>query len=259
MESQDVISGENGQEEQKTEAELALSSESGGTDKTDNAVVVHDGNTMSDTNSPEQTLVKLCTILQSAIDSATEALDGYRIKHEHVIETSDKLSQQIVENAQSTLESAETISECDKTIPDDTDSQNSSTYVTSNLIRKSGRSRSSPESPAVKTPYCFKCTGSHYINNCKEFTDLSAKDRLKLTRTFNLCFNCYGIRHNAKNCRKHSFCKQGCKRKHSDLLHEALVKQNSTQASVEKPNEAPVMHKSTQTSVEQPDRSQLRP
>ena len=175
-----------------------------------------------------------------------------------MIKPSNKSSHQSVENAQSTLESAEKISECDKTIPVNADSQNSSTNVMSNLVRKSGRSGSSSESPVMKTPYCFKCKGSHYINTCKEFTDLPAKERLKLTRTLNLCFNCYGIRHNAKNCRKHSFCKQGCKRKHSDLLHEALVKLKSTHANVEQPNKVLVRHKSTQTSMKQPNESLVK-
>ena len=79
----------------------------------------------------------------------------------------------------------------------------------------------------VKPPYCFRCKGDHYINTCTEFTRMSAEERLKFVRESNLCWNCYGTRHNAKNCRKHSFCKQGCETKHSDLLHDALVKPKS--------------------------------
>ncbi len=83
---------------------------------------------------------------------------------------------------------------------------------------------SNATSPAPKPPFCFKCRGDHYINHCTEFTKMSPDERLRFVRESNLCWNCYGTRHNAKNCKKHSFCKHGCETKHSDLLHDALVK-----------------------------------
>ena len=71
-----------------------------------------------------------------------------------------------------------------------------------------------------RVPNCKHCEGSHWLQNCSQFKDLSPQDRLKSTRSKGLCDLCLRPGHRVAKCAKEFVCSvQGCGRKHNSLLH----------------------------------------
>ena len=69
------------------------------------------------------------------------------------------------------------------------------------------------------TENCIACDGSHPLHKCKIFIAMSKSERFEAVKKANLCFNCFHEGHSYKKCPKKSYCREGCKSKHSSLLH----------------------------------------
>ena len=66
--------------------------------------------------------------------------------------------------------------------------------------------------------------GSHKIYQCDMFKGMSPERRFKYATENHLCFNCLLSSHRAQDCTRNSMCNvQGCKYKHSRLLHFDLA------------------------------------
>ncbi|KAI9554965.1 hypothetical protein GHT06_020249 [Daphnia sinensis] len=90
------------------------------------------------------------------------------------------------------------------------DKQNSRTNKTSTETRDNGSYTSG-------NSYCFKCEGSHKLEDCQLFKDLTIKERLSFCIRRRLCFNCFKSRHSAMECRVKKTCSvSNCRR----LLHD---------------------------------------
>ncbi|XP_074656689.1 uncharacterized protein LOC141909905 [Tubulanus polymorphus] len=74
-----------------------------------------------------------------------------------------------------------------------------------------------PRSLNPNNSSCFLCKQDHLLSNCLSFKDKLMHDRLAFLRTNNLCFNCFGVHHRARNCRKMP-CGV-CGYRHNILLH----------------------------------------
>nr|XP_039252511.1 uncharacterized protein LOC120329794 [Styela clava] len=69
-------------------------------------------------------------------------------------------------------------------------------------------------------PKCFKCSGTHFLNQCQEFRNMKHADRERLVRDLKLCFSCLQKGHWSRQCRRENPCRvPNCKRKHTTLLH----------------------------------------
>ena len=68
---------------------------------------------------------------------------------------------------------------------------------------------------------CVLCAkGSHKIYQCDMFKGISPERRFKYAAKNHLCFNCLMSSHRTQDCTRDSMCNvQGCKYKHSRLLH----------------------------------------
>ena len=66
---------------------------------------------------------------------------------------------------------------------------------------------------------CMACDSvSHVVWRCENFIKRSLSDRKALVRQKNLCFNCLGVGHIAKNCPSQRRCRT-CSEAHHSLLH----------------------------------------
>ncbi|XP_043461973.1 uncharacterized protein LOC122498348 [Leptopilina heterotoma] len=65
---------------------------------------------------------------------------------------------------------------------------------------------------------CVLCHKDHRVYTCSAFQDLSVENRRDKVKELNLCFNCLGIKHAARDCRSTRLCKH-CNHKHHSLLH----------------------------------------
>ena len=66
---------------------------------------------------------------------------------------------------------------------------------------------------------CMACDSvSHVVWRCENFIKRSLSDRKALVRQKNLCFNCLGVGHIAKNCPSQRKCRT-CSQAHHSLLH----------------------------------------
>lgn len=84
---------------------------------------------------------------------------------------------------------------------------------------------------------CPLCNLPHQMFACDKFKSLSHQDRFTLCKRKNLCFNCLKQSHKCRYCRWKGRCTlNGCRRKHSTLLHiehsssvkrDSLVKDNN--------------------------------
>lgn len=70
----------------------------------------------------------------------------------------------------------------------------------------------------VSTFQCKFCNENHKIINCKKFIKTDVNARREFVGENNLCFNCLGYNHSAKQCMSLMSCRV-CKRKHHSLLH----------------------------------------
>ncbi|XP_046491153.1 uncharacterized protein [Neodiprion pinetum] len=90
--------------------------------------------------------------------------------------------------------------------------------------------------PNLNKRCCF-CQKDHFIVFCPEFRDISPANRLKISQSFRLCFNCLG-RHNVANCRLTRGCKssqQSQKRSSQTQKLKTSEFQKQTSQSTSKP------------------------
>lgn len=73
---------------------------------------------------------------------------------------------------------------------------------------------------------CSICKDNHNIYNCKEFIDLSPKDRYDKIKELKACTNCLKKGHFYKSGRDNRFCTK-CSAKHYTLLHQNRVQSGS--------------------------------
>ena len=79
---------------------------------------------------------------------------------------------------------------------------------------------------------CFLCSGEHLMSNCKKLKELQDSDRLENVKQLRVCFNCLNGHHRARYCRQQVRC--SCGKKHSELLHQALMDMYNDKDSAEK-------------------------
>jgi hypothetical protein len=74
----------------------------------------------------------------------------------------------------------------------------------------------------VSTPArsCVLCRDEHTLCHCKEFTQMSAVERMDYVKKSNLCFNCLLPGHSASRCRLSYTCRL-CRKRHHTLIHQA--------------------------------------
>lgn len=48
---------------------------------------------------------------------------------------------------------------------------------------------------------CAVCNQNHKIYSCTKFLELSTDDKRNKVKELNLCFNCLGKKHSAKDCK----------------------------------------------------------
>lgn len=65
---------------------------------------------------------------------------------------------------------------------------------------------------------CVMCKDKHRIYSCSAFLGLTVEERRNKVRELNLCFNCLGVKHSAKDCKSNGVCKY-CNSSHHSLLH----------------------------------------
>ena len=78
---------------------------------------------------------------------------------------------------------------------------------------------------------CIICKERHPLYVCGQFKSLSRDRKLSVLRSNNLCLNCLGPGHFARNCRSSNRC-QKCQRLHHTLLHQSQEAAVSLQQSV---------------------------
>lgn len=83
---------------------------------------------------------------------------------------------------------------------------------------------------STDTYSCFLCKNNHLLYSCKQFLDLTARDRLSEVKRLGLCVNCLRKNHATKDC-KASTCRT-CNKRHHTLLH-FLSDNTSTKADPE--------------------------
>ena len=105
-----------------------------------------------------------------------------------------------------------------------------------NPVRRNNQSKS-----------CQSCgQKQHLIYKCPDYLKLDVKERFKLIRTKNCCFNCLSSTHQQRNCSSKFTCLiDGCKQKHHTSLHGFFSRKPTT-----KPKD------SDSTSNESPDQLQ---
>lgn len=79
-----------------------------------------------------------------------------------------------------------------------------------------------PPRPALEAPSpvlkCSFCSGTHAINQCKRFEQISVVDRIAHAKDRRWCFNCLKPSHSLKDCKSIFKC-QKCHQRHHTLLH----------------------------------------
>ncbi|XP_042891382.1 uncharacterized protein LOC122265939 isoform X2 [Penaeus japonicus] len=70
--------------------------------------------------------------------------------------------------------------------------------------------------------HCHYCNGEHDLDSCKEFGELSNKEKMEYVQRSFICRGCLKFGHIIKNCRKRKMCAV-CKRCHPTSLHEAIL------------------------------------
>ncbi|KAJ8933297.1 hypothetical protein NQ314_014125 [Rhamnusium bicolor] len=76
------------------------------------------------------------------------------------------------------------------------------------------------------TNTCQFCQGSHIINNCDKFLQLSISNRIQEIKGKRLCLNCFGDNHISINCKAPKCPK--CKSPHNNLLHLQYAQKNNS-------------------------------
>ena len=66
---------------------------------------------------------------------------------------------------------------------------------------------------------CYDCGQMHYLSECEKFKQLSFSDKINFLNSINLCHNCFGKGHRARDCKKTIRCKK-CNNLHHTLIHK---------------------------------------
>ena len=75
-------------------------------------------------------------------------------------------------------------------------------------------------SPPRMTIKCVLCGADHKLFHCKQFKDMSPRERKQLVLNKSLCENCLLSNHSTQDCRKNSICSvPGCGEKHTRFIH----------------------------------------
>ncbi|XP_038066468.1 uncharacterized protein LOC119736528 [Patiria miniata] len=99
----------------------------------------------------------------------------------------------------------------------------------------------------VKKTACPLCSGGHALAACNNFGKMSPTDRVKVASENKLCFNCLCSRHFSRQCKAAPCGFQGCRGKHSRLLHGVFQRANSEDGGA--PKESPDDQKVGATSL----------
>lgn len=73
---------------------------------------------------------------------------------------------------------------------------------------------------------CVICKQDHRIYSCPTFRNLTIDDRRGKVKALELCFNCLGVKHTARDCKSTKGCKI-CNSSHHSLLHQENKSVNS--------------------------------
>lgn len=79
-------------------------------------------------------------------------------------------------------------------------------------------------------PTCPICSQSHKVYGCDTFQKMTTQERSQAVSKAELCMNCLGRQHSAKNCLSPRNC-QSCNKRHHSLLHETKPAAKSNEAS----------------------------
>jgi hypothetical protein len=64
---------------------------------------------------------------------------------------------------------------------------------------------------------CPLCSKTHFLNQCKQFIQLTPGKAFEAAKKLNLCINCLRAQHHVKDCTSGA-CRK-CKGKHNTMLH----------------------------------------
>jgi len=98
-------------------------------------------------------------------------------------------------------------------------------YGKTHLATSSGTASGSKSPPSTPTgprkdPFCLKCEGSHLLESCDTFKELSLPQRMEFCMKHRLCFQCFIPRHSSRDCHQKKICGlDGCILHHHFLLH----------------------------------------
>ena len=86
--------------------------------------------------------------------------------------------------------------------------------------------KGSDKKKSISNPKCRLCSREHWINDCKEFKELSVNAREAKIKALDLCTKCFSGKHYSKDCKSNLTCsaKRGkgggvCGGRHHSLLH----------------------------------------
>ena len=80
---------------------------------------------------------------------------------------------------------------------------------------------------------CILCGGSHSLQKCYNFIGFSYDDRVEFIKKNKLCFGCFCLGHQSKDCRSRLKC-DVCQKSHSTLLHNPAFLQSKDELCLEK-------------------------
>ncbi|XP_039762492.1 uncharacterized protein LOC120635541 [Pararge aegeria] len=80
---------------------------------------------------------------------------------------------------------------------------------------------------AIEEERCPLCEQSHDIIKCDKFTKEPTKERWEIVKRLKMCFKCLKTNHRHFQCKTQPCGKDGCIRKHHELLHQERLKPDS--------------------------------
>ncbi|XP_034836304.1 uncharacterized protein [Maniola hyperantus] len=73
---------------------------------------------------------------------------------------------------------------------------------------------------AIDEEKCLLCEQAHDITKCNSFLREPVKDRWETVKRLKMCFRCLKTNHRHLSCKVKQCAKEGCSRKHHELLHQ---------------------------------------
>lgn len=74
------------------------------------------------------------------------------------------------------------------------------------------------DTPKSKAVDCVRCSENHFLYQCKQFIQMTPKERQEFVQNTHLCFNCLSPTHRVLKCRQSMGCRR-CGRRHHTMLH----------------------------------------